>query len=316
MVFILKTLAINAVILLAGSLVSAQNQVTVAAYRGGRQAALSLTFDDGLQEHYSLLFPRLQQLGLHATFGVIGKRMDVCPSNPDKATFSWDNAREMANAGHEIANHGWAHQNVLNLSEEELRREIYRNDSAITAHVGTFPKSYFFPGNRKDDVSSAICNEGRICTRMQQVSLGSKRSVDWFRRWMASLIRKEGWGVTMSHGITHGYDAFGCADSLWRMLDVAKSLESVIWIATMSEVAAYIAERQNTTLVSSVSGNVMSVSLHSNLDPGLYNVPLTLILSSMPVSVSQGGSALQVESDGSRFFVDVQPSSQPILITF
>ena len=50
-----------------------QPEVTVAKYLGNRQAAVSLTFDDGLEEHYTLIAPELDRYGLKGTFGIIGK---------------------------------------------------------------------------------------------------------------------------------------------------------------------------------------------------------------------------------------------------
>ena len=35
--------------------------VYVAPYKGDRVCAISYTFDDGLQEHYTLLFPKLEK---------------------------------------------------------------------------------------------------------------------------------------------------------------------------------------------------------------------------------------------------------------
>lgn len=52
-------------------------QVTIAPYYGGRQAALSLTFDDGLLDQYTLAFPQLKSRGLKATFAIIGSKVGV-----------------------------------------------------------------------------------------------------------------------------------------------------------------------------------------------------------------------------------------------
>lgn len=50
-------------------------QVTIAPYYGGRQAAISLTFDDGLLDQYTLAFPQLKSRGLKATFAIIGSKV-------------------------------------------------------------------------------------------------------------------------------------------------------------------------------------------------------------------------------------------------
>ena len=52
-------------------------QVSVAPYDGGRLAALSLTFDDGLQDQYTLAYPELRKRGLRATFASIGSKRDT-----------------------------------------------------------------------------------------------------------------------------------------------------------------------------------------------------------------------------------------------
>jgi peptidoglycan/xylan/chitin deacetylase (PgdA/CDA1 family) len=157
--------------------------VSVARYAGNKQAALSLTFDDGLKEQYTILFPKLKELGIKGTFCLIGSRMDNSPSNPEKATFSWANAKEMSDDGQEITSHGWAHKNVSKLTAEALRYEVQHNDTVIYQHTGLFPRTYFYPGNRKSDDAVFFCSRNRVGTRTEQVSLGSKRTQEWFEKW-------------------------------------------------------------------------------------------------------------------------------------
>ena len=53
----------------------AQEQVSIAPFYGNRKAALTLTFDDGLQEHYTHVFPELKKRNMHATFAVIASKV-------------------------------------------------------------------------------------------------------------------------------------------------------------------------------------------------------------------------------------------------
>ena len=46
------------------------NDVEICKFKDGRQAALSLTFDDGLAEHYTLVLPQLERHALPATFWI------------------------------------------------------------------------------------------------------------------------------------------------------------------------------------------------------------------------------------------------------
>ena len=38
--------------------------ISIAKYADNRQAAISFTFDDGLKEQYTILFPKMQELGI------------------------------------------------------------------------------------------------------------------------------------------------------------------------------------------------------------------------------------------------------------
>ena len=66
------------------------------AWPEGKQAVVSLTYDDGLAVHYDLAAPLLQRHGLRATFYV--PILSDLRLHPDR----W---RELAGAGHELGNH-------------------------------------------------------------------------------------------------------------------------------------------------------------------------------------------------------------------
>ena len=193
--------------------------ISIAKYADNRQAALSFTFDDGLKEQYSILFPKMKELGIKGTFCLIGSRMNQQPKNPEKQTFSWEQAKEMAQDGQEITSHGYGHKNVSKLTQDELRYEVQHNDTLIYQHTGIFPRTYFYPGNRKSDEAVAFCSKDRVGTRTYQVSLGSKRTQEWFENYLQGVIDKGEWAVTMTHGIRMGYDSFGDETRLWKMFD-------------------------------------------------------------------------------------------------
>ena len=78
--------------------------VKVAPFLDNKQAALSITFDDGLLEHYIVAYPLLRDLGLHATFGLIGSRVGGVSNGKYKniPCMTWLQAKEMAEHGQEI----------------------------------------------------------------------------------------------------------------------------------------------------------------------------------------------------------------------
>jgi peptidoglycan-N-acetylglucosamine deacetylase len=91
---------------------------------------IAMTFDDGPS---AALTPKLLDLlaahHIKATFFVIGENVAEHPEIVARA------ARE----GHEIANHSWSHPNLAKLSDESVRRQLWRTDDAIKNATGKRP---------------------------------------------------------------------------------------------------------------------------------------------------------------------------------
>ena len=154
---------------------TAAQTVSVARYWGDRQAAVSLTFDDGLQEHYTLVAPHLDRYGLKGTFGINGKYIgDIDDHYAPRMT--WDECREMAANGHEICNHSWSHPNLAEVDPATLRMEIEKNDSAILAETGIRPTSFLYPFNAWTPQVRAACEKGKTGSRISQFALGQRNS--------------------------------------------------------------------------------------------------------------------------------------------
>ncbi len=289
-------------------------QVHIAKYHDNKQAALSFTFDDGLKEQYTLLFPKMKQLGIKGTFCLIGSSMDNPPMNPNKQPFTWEQAKEMALNGQEITSHGYSHKNVTKLTPEELRYEVQHNDTLICQHTGIFPRTYFYPGNRKSDEAVAYCSKDRVGTRTFQVSLGSKRTQEWFENYINSLIEKGEWGVTMTHGLRIGYDCFGDETRLWKMFYYALSQQSKLWIATFHDVSAYRQERDNTTLKIKVKKDQVIVTPKMKLNKEIFNVPLTLVLDFKPQQAIQADDTLPINAVDGKHLIQISPSKGKVFI--
>ena len=293
---------------------AAQEDIHVAKYHGDRKAAVSYTFDDGLKEHYTMVFPQLRRRGLKATFGIVGSK--VGRDMKGTPCLTWAELRQMAADGQEIASHGWEHRNVTTLSTEALRHEVQRNDSAIYDSVGVRPTTYFYPGNRKTPETVAFCSQGRIGTRTSQVSIGSKRDSLWLRSWVEGLLARGEWGVGMTHGITRGYDAFANPQVLWSHFDYVCTLRDSLWIAPMCDVAAYMAERDTVKLEIKRSGGNTIVRPSMKLAPTLFRHPLTLVATvSTPVTATQDGHQLNVAVHDGKATIDFDPNGGEIVIT-
>ena len=98
---------------------------------------IALTFDDG--PHPELTPKLLDILKTHqvkATFFVVGNRVVKYPEIVARA------ARE----GHEIANHSWSHPRLSELSDQDVRQELQKDEDAICSVIGIRPKLLRPPG--------------------------------------------------------------------------------------------------------------------------------------------------------------------------
>lgn len=297
--------------------------VRVAPYYQGRNAALSLTFDDGLQEHYTLLRQELNSRGLRATFAIVGSKVGgVMHSSQDKAMgisgtpcMTWQMIQRLAADGHEIGSHGWEHKNVTKLPAEQLRYEVQHNDSIIMMHTGRFPMSYFYPGNQKDSVTIAFCERNRVGSRTFQTSIGSKRDTMWLRQWVDGLVEQRKWGIGMTHGITTGYDHFTDPQVLWSFLNYVVACQNNLWVAPFSEVASYIYERDNIELRVNQKDDHVEICPVSTFCHDTYHQPLTLIITGSSVQFAkQNGHKLHVYQQNGLQMVDFLPTGGTIML--
>jgi len=86
-----------------------------------------LTFDDGPSPIWTpLILDELKKAGVKATFFMIGHHVKMYP----------DIARRVADEGHTIANHGYAHSVILYYTKAEIEEEIKYTEYVIRETTG------------------------------------------------------------------------------------------------------------------------------------------------------------------------------------
>ena len=290
-----------------------QNGIHIAKYYGGRTAAISYTFDDGLLEHYTLVFPKLKELGLKSTFCIIGSK--VGKDQKGTPCMTWAQLKEMAECGQEITNHGYRHLSMEKLSDPEtLRYEVQHNDTLIYENTGVFPRTYFYPGNRKTPEGLAFTSKDRVGTRTFQISFGSKRDSLWMENWVSGLLKKGEWGVTMTHGITIGYDCMTDTAFFWNHFRKVAKMQDRIWVATFHDVAAYIAERDTINLNVKQTKDAITIIPSMPLDAKIFCYPLTLVMDGNAIKASQDKKDLPLKKKGEKTLFDIDPNGGKITI--
>src|SRR5579875_1164815 len=96
-----------------------------------------LTFDDGPSKFYTpQILNILYREHVKATFFVLGYRSEEFPTT----------IRRMHVEGHEIGNHGYYHQYIVNKSKSWLESDVSKADAAIRAACGVKPIYFRPPG--------------------------------------------------------------------------------------------------------------------------------------------------------------------------
>ncbi|MDD3321239.1 MAG: polysaccharide deacetylase family protein [Paludibacter sp.] len=253
----------------------------IAKFKGDKECAISYTFDDGLLEHATLVAPKMENLGFRGTFWINGKTIDNNDSTKPRVT--WKQLKKMSRKGHEVSNHGWSHTNLNRIPMAQVKIEIAKNDSAIYVNTGVYPQTFCYPFNAKSDSVIAIASENRIDTRTKQISLGGKITSENIDRLVEEMLNNHEWVVTMTHGISYGYDHFNSEVIFYNHLQKVKNMEDKIWVDTFRKIGAYIKEEKAITLKINNTSKGYIVTPSLQLDENLFKEHLTAVIDSIDI---------------------------------
>lgn len=284
-------------------------KIRITEYKDGKACAVSLTFDDGMKEHYTIVAPELEKRGWRGTFWLCGAWIHDDPET-DPTHITWDEAVRMHEKGHEMSNHSWSHPNLTELSPEALAAEITMNDDAIFNHIGTRPVTFCFPYNAYNDDLINTVMIGRIGARLKEFWLGGQHCPEgYLENQIETAIADSTWITGMTHGITYGYDCYENPDDFTGFLDYLKSKEEQIWIGTFREVAAYTEVYNNTLLEIEQKGKHLTVTPKTDLDAKLYATMLTLEIPSYEgeIKATQDDTMLQTLYRNGNIYISFNP---------
>jgi peptidoglycan/xylan/chitin deacetylase (PgdA/CDA1 family) len=177
------------------------------------QDRVALTFDDGPHaEGTALVLEELARHSASATFFLVGEQVAQRPAL----------AREIVDAGHEVAVHGYRHTLLLRRRVRELAADLDRAVAAIGDATGVAPMLYRPPYGVFSSGALAHVRE-----RGWRPLLWSTWGRDWERRATAqSIAQRATKGLRAGDVVLlHDSDAYSSADS-WR--STAAALPSVL----------------------------------------------------------------------------------------
>ena len=227
----------------------------------------------------------------------------VYHDNPQDTT-SWNDLRSYAAEGHEMASHSITHPRMAVLDGANLRYELEQSQADIRKYLGekyTFsaecpygtedervmqnafqvypalrnrmPENWLEELNRSSDLDPVASKKEYV--QWQRGPL-SNTSMDLMKSWVDDCLSRDNiWLVLVFHGV----DDFGwepkTAEELEEYFSYIKEREDELWVATFADVTKYIRERKNIDINSKVEDGSISLTFLSDLDPKIYDIPLT-----------------------------------------
>ncbi|MEN8007399.1 MAG: polysaccharide deacetylase family protein [Candidatus Krumholzibacteriota bacterium] len=140
---------------------------------------VAFTFDDGYRSVYTEAFPRLRELDWPFT-------VFICPDAVDHGrgpVLTWDQLREMADAGATVANHGMFHHHLQRRGAGEadqawrdrIRGELLAAQERISREMGIAPALFAYPyGEFDEDLREIIRDLGWAAFGQQSGPMGNE----------------------------------------------------------------------------------------------------------------------------------------------
>ena len=328
--------------------------VEIATWRGFAGASASITFDDGTFDQFALGAPVLEDYGVRGTFFLISHLMNGGVWDDEgtiRRLMSWDEAGELAAAGHEIGGHGATHID-LSRSGADAEYELVESRRRIEEELpGADVVSMSWPYFRSTTETREIASEVYLAARggaaipdqyraihetnpasavpadLYNVNAIGLRPVDPLEEWQKiadELHFDGGWAVAVLHGIDDG--AIESSRIGWEPVtpdDLAAIIEELqsrdTWIAPFGTVAAYIRHRESAQVDFEATGpQEVSLSVSGDDQAGRVDVPLTVRVSSrykegtVPIELAGGRTAGRRAVDELVF--EVIPGGDPVII--
>lgn len=308
-------------------------EVGITNWYEDKEAALSLSFDDGTPDQLHYAIPLLREMGFKATFYIIPSQVK-----------NWTAWNELHQEGHEISSHSMTHKNLKQLNKSVLHYELAQSYDVITKNIpenNCLSVAYPFGAVNSDVIKESLkyYYAGRVARKsknyinlyddvdlfkLQSIGLWKGTDLIEMNKMIDQLINNKGWLIETVHGIINSNNKMENIETGWKPIEFDKlkqhynyiqKLNDKIWIAPVRVVAAYINEKRNSsiTLIKQGRGKY-------NLDVRYlgYNetclVPLTIKIEvrkgSSIKSITQNQKNIPFKRKDNIYYIDFLPNKE------
>ena len=215
---------------------------------------VSFTFDDPIDTACSRAAPILERHEARGTFYVSASLLGM--AGPGRVFAKSADVADLHRRGHEIGCHTFSHAPVATLSGRALLAEADRNQAALGAIApGLRLESFAYPFNATDLRAKHVlqrrygsCRGGVAGVNVGRVDLGYLRAVELcdemidlprVRAWVTEVVRRGGWLVFLTHGVTSERQAWRSTPALFEGA-VAAAREYGVSVVTVRDAARRI----------------------------------------------------------------------------
>lgn len=158
-------------------------------FPGGKQRALTLSYDDGIQQDIRLI-EILDKHGIKCTFNINGFSFEEDERSFPKGHIHRRMARREATEvfsaaienGHEVATHGYTHPFLDKLPSDMAAYEIIEDRKCLEEMLGTIVKGHAYPfGTTSDQVVEVLRSCGILYARTTVSTNRFDLPTDWLR---------------------------------------------------------------------------------------------------------------------------------------
>ncbi len=182
------------------------------------QGYVTLWFDDGLLSTYEIAYPILEEKGWKGTLAVVADRETAQEKFiPDgDPVMSWEQTKELANAGWEISSHSMTHPQLNSITDQAILESEIVDSKNRLEEIGFIVESFTFPyGQNGKDAGQSFISESYPYWRSSTPGINplpawrhitaefltTEINQQDVKKWIQEAEESQGWLVVCFHAI-------------------------------------------------------------------------------------------------------------------